>query len=180
MDSHGNRETLPARRRRESLDSDLDHEVREALTSNTQDKVDQKDHVEKAANMHKLQAPGSHTPTQELPQDGLLYLCSTRGQAAGKQLQPAAGKWEMGTAMSVVTQEFGCLGAEVQDGTGRVGWIRNPSGCICKPEPPLTLQWPDFYPMHAELCGLMLTSMGASILFSVFNVLSWQNRELAP
>lgn len=123
----GEEESLPARRRHGSLNSDLDHEVREVLTSVTQDNVDQKDHTERSANLHKLQAPGSHTPTQELPQDGLLHLCSTRSQAAGKQLQPAVGKWEVGTIVSVAAPEFGCLGAEVQDGTGRVGWIQNPA-----------------------------------------------------
>lgn len=127
MHSHGEEGALPARRRRGSLNSELDHEVREVLTSVTQDNVNQKDHTERPANLHKLQAPGSHTPTQELPQDDLLHLCSTRSQAAGKQLQPAVGKWEMGTIISVATQEFGCLWAEVQDGTGRVGWTWNPA-----------------------------------------------------
>lgn len=64
----------------------LDHEVREALTSITQSNVDQKGHIGRPSDLYKRQAPGSHTPTQELPQDGFMPLCSLRAQPAEKQL----------------------------------------------------------------------------------------------
>lgn len=70
----GKGESLPARRRHGSLDLDLDHGRREALASITQDNVDQKDHMEQPSNVDKLEAPGSHAPTQELSQGGLLPL----------------------------------------------------------------------------------------------------------